>query len=41
MDLPETYLDGVRCGIISYGYYPSEEVKKENLKLKPKTYIKN
>ncbi len=29
MDLPETYLDGVRCGIISYGYYPSEEVKKK------------
>ncbi|MGU8401318.1 alanine racemase [Clostridium perfringens] len=40
MDLPETYLDGVRCGIISYGYYPSEEVKKENLKLKPSLTLK-
>ena len=40
MDLPETYLDGVRCGIISYGYYPSEEVKKENLKLKPALTLK-
>lgn len=25
-DLPETYLDMVRCGISVYGYYPSEEV---------------
>ncbi|PRR79783.1 alanine racemase [Clostridium vincentii] len=34
IDLPETYLDGVRAGIILYGYYPSEKVKKENLTLK-------
>jgi len=34
MDFPETYLDGVRAGIILYGYYPSEEVNKENLELK-------
>ncbi|MGG5461070.1 alanine racemase [Clostridium sp. B9] len=40
IDLPETYLDGVRCGIISYGYYPSEEVKKENLKLLPALTLK-
>ncbi|WP_300347835.1 alanine racemase [Clostridium sp.] len=40
LDLPETYLDGVRCGIISYGYYPSEEVKKENLKLTPALTLK-
>ena len=35
MDLPETYLDGVRAGIILYGYYPSDEVNKEVLPLKP------
>ena len=29
MDMPETYLDAVRAGIILYGYYPSNEVKKE------------
>lgn len=40
IDLPETYLDGVRCGIISYGYYPSEEVKKEHLKLSPALTLK-
>ena len=34
MDMPETYLDAVRAGIILYGYYPSDEVKKENLPLK-------
>lgn len=40
MDLPDTYLDGVRCGIISYGYYPSEEVKKERLNLEPALTLK-
>lgn len=34
MDMPETFLDGVRAGIILYGYYPSNEVKKSNLPLK-------
>lgn len=34
IDLPETYLDCVRAGIILYGYYPSDEVKKEKLPLK-------
>ena len=34
VDLPETYLDGVRAGIILYGYYPSEQVNKENLALR-------
>lgn len=34
VDLPETYLDGVRAGIILYGYYPSEQVNKENLDLR-------
>jgi alanine racemase len=34
IDLPETYLDAVRAGIILYGYYPSEEVNKEHLDIK-------
>lgn len=34
MDLPETYLDAVRAGIILYGYYPSEEVNKEYLDIR-------
>jgi alanine racemase len=40
MDMPETYLDAVRAGIILYGYYPSSEVKKENLSLKPALTLK-
>ncbi|WP_294405429.1 alanine racemase [uncultured Clostridium sp.] len=42
MDMPETFkdLDAVRAGIILYGYYPSDEVKKENLALKPALTIK-
>lgn len=35
MDMPETYLDAVRAGIILYGYYPSNEVNKEKLDIKP------
>lgn len=42
MDMPETFknLDAVRAGIIIYGYYPSDEVNKENLSLKPALTIK-
>lgn len=40
IDMPETYLDGVRAGIILYGYYPSEEVKLNNLDLKKAITIK-
>jgi len=40
MDLPETYLDAVRAGIILYGYYPSNEVNKEVLDLKPVLSLK-
>lgn len=40
MDLNETYLDGVRPGIITYGYYPSNEVQIEKLKLKPALTLK-
>ena len=34
MDMPETFLEGVRAGIILYGYYPSDEVNKSVLPLK-------
>ncbi|WP_297436694.1 alanine racemase [uncultured Clostridium sp.] len=40
MDLQETYLDGVRPGIIMYGYYPSKDVKIKELKLKPALTLK-
>ena len=35
IDLEDCDLDMVRSGIITYGLYPSDEVKKEKLKLKP------
>lgn len=45
MDTPEYNMDMVRAGIILYGYYPSDEVMKDRLKLKPamtlKSYISN
>lgn len=40
MDLPDTHLDGVRPGIILYGYYPSDEVNKKKLELKPVMTLK-
>lgn len=40
IDMPETFLDAVRAGIILYGYYPSDEVKKQNLDLKPALTLK-
>lgn len=40
IDLPSTYLDAVRAGIILYGYYPSDEVNKSNLALKPALTLK-
>lgn len=40
IDLPETHLEGVRPGIILYGYYPSEQVVKDNIKLKPVMALK-
>ena len=40
IDLPNTYLDAVRAGIILYGYYPSNEVKKDNLSIKPALTLK-
>jgi alanine racemase len=35
IDLPEVSLDMVRPGIMLYGFYPSKEVKKNRVKLKP------
>ena len=34
MMYPETHLDMVRAGIILYGFYPSNEVNKDKLKLR-------
>jgi alanine racemase len=34
-DLPETHLDGVRPGMILYGYYSSDEVNKSVLPIQP------
>lgn len=40
IDLENTYLDAVRPGIILYGYYPSEEVKKDIINIKPALTLK-
>lgn len=34
IDMPDAYFDGVRPGILLYGYYPSYEVNREKLDLK-------
>lgn len=40
VDMKETYFNSVRPGIILYGYYPSNEVVRENLKIKPVMSVK-
>ena len=35
IDIPESNMDMVRCGIATYGLYPSNEVNKENVELTP------
>lgn len=40
IDFPDTNLDMVRPGIILYGLYPSDEVKKDRIKLKPVMSLK-
>ncbi|WP_129598204.1 alanine racemase [Anaerophilus nitritogenes] len=40
IDLPNMHLDMVRAGVILYGLYPSEEIKKERLNLKPVLSLK-
>ncbi len=41
IDLPETHFESVRPGIILYGYYPSNEVVKQKIKLKPVMSLKS
>ena len=40
IDMPALAMDMVRPGIILYGYYPSSDVKKGNLKIKPVMSVK-
>lgn len=40
IDLPEFNLNMVRAGIMLYGLYPSDEVNKEKIKLKPAMTLK-
>ncbi|NFP92270.1 alanine racemase [Clostridium sporogenes] len=40
IDLESTHLDAVRAGIIMYGYYPSNYVLRNNIKLKPVMSLK-
>ncbi len=35
IELPEYALDYSRCGISTYGYYPSEEVSRQTVQLRP------
>lgn len=41
IDVPEANFDIVRAGISTYGLYPSEEVDKTNIKLKPALALKS
>ena len=41
LDLKEAHLDAVRPGIILYGYYPSNEVIKEKIRIKPSLTLKS
>ncbi|WP_186431418.1 alanine racemase [Clostridium sp. BSD9I1] len=40
IDMPETHFEAVRPGVILYGYYPSEEVDKTKVYLKPVMSLK-
>lgn len=40
IDLPDLNFNMVRCGIILYGHYPSDEVLKDRIKLKPAMTLK-
>jgi alanine racemase len=41
MELPESHFDLVRPGIIMYGYYPSDDVDKSRINLKPVMSLKS
>lgn len=40
IDFPESYMNMVRSGIITYGIYPSDEVFKDRIDLKPAMSLK-
>ncbi|MFL0269043.1 alanine racemase [Candidatus Clostridium radicumherbarum] len=40
IDFPESHFEAVRPGIILYGYYPSNEVDKNNIDLRPVMSLK-
>ena len=40
MEMPETHLDMVRSGIMVYGLYPSEDVDRKRLEVKPAMALK-
>jgi len=40
IEFPNTYFNMVRCGIVTYGLYPSECVRKEEIKLIPAMELK-
>jgi alanine racemase len=41
IDMPETHLDMVRAGIAIYGLYPSDQVNKRKIALKPAMTLKS
>lgn len=41
IDIPEANLDMIRCGIMAYGIYPSDFVKKTEINLKPAMELKS
>ncbi|NLL63610.1 MAG: alanine racemase [Ruminococcaceae bacterium] len=41
VDLPDCYFNMVRCGIITYGLYPSKEVSKTEIEIKPALALKS
>ena len=40
IDLPDLNFNMIRCGIILYGHYPSDEVLKDRIQLKPAMTLK-
>jgi alanine racemase len=40
VDMPESHFEAVRPGVILYGYYPSDEIFKEKIELKPVMSLK-
>ena len=41
IDMPEAHMDMVRAGISLYGMWPSDEVQKENIDLRPALSLKS